>query len=165
MQTRRMPKEIHQPPWERQKPDSDGYLSISPLPSVWWVVGAGFHERGRVNLPVWSTTQIRDLSTLLSGFLLPHREMLFFSPLIYISTSSSSLSAFASSHPSQPYLIFHPKTKSHKAVMLLAATTLFIFLTCCDISFGARLDGLHFILPCFLPLTMGLWSLECYLNK
>lgn len=123
MQTRRMPKEIHQPLWQQQKPDRDGYLSISPLPAVWWVVGAGFHDRGRVNLAVWSTTQTGGLSTLLSGFLLPHRETLFFSPLIYISTSSSNLSAFPSSHPSLLNLTSSSIQKG-KAIKLLSCLLL-----------------------------------------
>lgn len=167
MQTRRMTKEIHQPSWQQQKPDSDGYLSSSPLPAVWWVVGAGFHDRGRVNLAVWSTTQTGDLSTLLSGFLLPHRKTLFFfTPHLHLHIFQQPFClSFISPLSPQPYLIFHPKGKSHKAVILLAATTLFIFLTCCDISFGACLGDLHFILPCFTPLTMGLWPLECYPNK
>lgn len=96
----------------------------------------------------------------------PQRNAVFFTPHLHLHIFQQPFCfSLISPLSSQPYLIFHPKRKSHKAVILLAATTLFIFLTCCDISFGACLDDLHFILPCFTPLTMGLWPLECYPNK
>lgn len=168
MQTRRVMKEIHQPLWQQQKPGSDGYLSISPLPAT-----PGAHRgldsirRGEWICPFGAEPRSRTSEHSWVDFHCPRvKSWVFSTPYLHlhIFVQPCCLS-FISPLPPQPYPIFHPKRKKHKAIMFLAATTLFIFLACCDISFGACLEYLHFILPCFTLLTVGLWPLECYPNK
>lgn len=134
-------KEIHQPLWQQQKPVM--VISQSPF-SPPPVVGVD-STVGEVRI------QINDLFNGISS----HSEELFLlSPFLHL--CSGSLTIFPLFHPSLPHSIFSPKWRRHKAMMLFAATTIFTFLASCDISFEACLDCLHFILPCFTFITMGL---------
>lgn len=165
MQTRRVAKEIHQPLWQQQKPDSDGYLSISPLPAT-EQQGLDSTRRGEWIRPFGAERRLRTSEHSWVDFHCPTVKSCSFSTLyLHLIFKQPCCLSLISPLPPQPYPIFHPKRKRHKAMILLAATTLLIFLACCDISFGACLDYLHFILPCFTLLTIGLWPLECYPNK
>lgn len=129
-------------------------------------VGAGFNAKGRVN-PSGAEPRSRTSEHSWVDFHCPTpKNWGFPTPYLHVHILKQPWClSLISPLPLQPYPIFHPKRKKHKPMMLLAATTLFIFLACCDISFGACLDYLHFTLPCFTLLTMGLWPLDCYLNK
>lgn len=143
-------KEIHQPLWQQQ---IQWWLSLNLRSLCLLVVGVD-STVGEVRI------QINDLFNGISS----HSEELFLlSPFLRL--CSGSLTIFPLFHPSLPHSIFSPKWRRHKAMMLFAATTIFTFLASCDISFEACLDCLHFILPCFTFITMGLWPLECFPNK
>lgn len=131
---------------------SDGYLSISVLSASWWLELIQQWERSESKLTI----------SLMESH--PTVKSCFFSPLFSVYVQAAS--------PSFPY--FTPPSLTPSSLQNGGGIKLWCCLLLLPYSLSLQvvtsllrpcLDCLHFILPCFTFITMGLWSLECFPNK